>query len=121
MQMTPFDFSTQVSNGQPLPLHETEFSFWVPGTSTASVDKRGIHCGNVALMQITPAVNAVELTVINGADRVIITASDASGGNVRSQNVASMPQPQTVRFDFGGIRLITFDAPGNELYLMSIR
>lgn len=119
--MTPFDFSTQIPNGHPFPIHEKEFSFNVPGLSAAVVDKRGIHCGYVAVMQITLAVNAVELNVINGADGVIITASNAAGSLSDSKNVASAPGTQTIRFDFEGIRLIMFESPNDELYLKSLR
>lgn len=120
--MTPFDFST-LPNGHALPIIEKEFQFDLPGPhpSAAAVDKRGVHCGYFAVMQIYNAVNAIDLTVINGADGATITASNASGSLSDSKNVASAPGMQTIRFDFEGIRLIVFESPGNELYVKSLK
>ncbi|MHC2385659.1 hypothetical protein ACVMFA_002213 [Bradyrhizobium liaoningense] len=116
--MTPFDFSTQVTNGSPLPLLAKDFVFGVIGASTAEVDKRGIHCRDYAFVQMKLAVNAVELTLYNGTDAVI-TAADATGSHTENKNLVSAPGPQTVRFDFEGILLITFESKG-ELYLKNI-
>lgn len=117
--MALFDFSTQVSNGSPYPLLTNEFSFRVIGASASMVDQRGIHCGNFAVFQTTVAVDGIEFIVTNGAGGTTITATDAAGSHTQTEPVTNAPGPQTVRFNFGGIRLITFEAPGNELYLKS--
>jgi hypothetical protein len=117
--VTPFDFSTQVTNGQRFPLFEKDFSFAVLiGGATATVDARGIYCWERAFLQLNLPENAVNLLVLNGGGTATITASDATG-TTQSQNVVSSTIPQTVRFPFRGILRILFETNA-ELYLKMI-
>jgi hypothetical protein len=115
--MLPFDFSTQVANGDPLPLLTTDFLFVVPGQLTAAVNHQGINCWHNAILQMNSAVNAIELTVFNGAGTATISASDAAGAHLETKNVVSAPGPQSFRFDFKGILRLAFVASKGELRL----
>jgi hypothetical protein len=122
--MTPFDFSVQTPNGNPLPLFEKDFMFGVIGTSLARVDARGINCGRDATLQLTKDANVVELDVLNGSQTAVITAwSFGTNGWQASppKSVPSMPGlQQHIRFDFANILRITFKSH-DELYLHTIR
>ncbi|WP_316395237.1 hypothetical protein [Bradyrhizobium sp. 33ap4] len=120
LTVQPFDFTVEISNGDPLPVVTPDFVFSVKNASTAHVTADGIQCGYDAVLQLTRSVNTVELDVTNKA-QATITAWCVINNVLQPTPGKVIPGgAQTVRFDLEDIMRITFDTTG-ELFLHTVR
>ena len=126
--MREYDFRC-VRTGVLLPLIENDFLFAVAGAPVAVVTKDGISCSLMALLQLTHAVDMLEMDIvfnlIDLSQKAMITALffREAALQVGAVEVAT-PDPgvtQTIKFNINNVVRLEIKSPESQFFLQAIR